>query len=118
MFTAKNLLDNLQYGNNEEQCFKNICLTLGKSYDDAKEELLADGNSLEELEEHFGKNNAVYLNTIDRVVVLQEQIHMFISSHPTIILDKEAFRLAGLASGFLDLLGNHLVRKANPNEDV
>lgn len=114
MINSKNILDNLQFGNLEEQAFKNISLSLGQEYDDASEALYADGSDEAEMQEEFGPNNMHYINVIDRATVLKQQIIDILTSHPSIILDKEAFRLASLSAGFLDVLIGHLVKKVEP----
>lgn len=111
MINSQDILNNMEFKKYEEECFFDNRDKLIQEYDSAQEIIENSQYSPEELLEQFGPQTLNYYNVIDRVSVIQENLINLVNEHPSVILDEQAFRLASLASGFLENLHIYLTNK-------
>ena len=113
---TKDLLDELNFVDNEKEVFNKIAGVLNEQYE-ADLEILED-EEVSKVLDRFTKGGISYYNVIDRVGVTKENLTHLICRHPCIIQDKRAHRLGTLALGFLIVLEEYLIQNLEEEEET
>jgi hypothetical protein len=109
MISSQDLFDDLNFSKNEVEVLKEISSSLNESFEE--DSFILETEHIKEMLDQFAPDNIPYWNAVDRTEILEENVNTVLCQHPSILLDKQAYRFAAIAAGFLNKLKNHLIEK-------